>query len=1211
MTTPQKPVKSTDNLMLNNGTVAVPLKAGQANVVKAKAGEHYRITSRKNGKDQLLDNVIVKRAGDDLQLQYADGTQLILSNYYNEAKGDGACDLTLPGQDGKTYKVSGDYSSGTDLGDGTTLVYAHGDHDALMGMATGDNALHTTLAGISGTELSYVPSASIMERIAGINPWWAAAGAAVVGAGAGIAAGMGGGSSNAAAPSTPQHNIVTGSIVAGPVVASNDLTISLYQGDGTTLIATGVISLTGTFSIDVGGYTGAVIAKVQNNGTGADYIDETTGLATDLTANLMAVGVANTGTLTMNINVLTTVAATKAGATFSGSSTSVVTATTANQNNAAVATAFGLVDLIGSAIVTTVDTAGQANVNYTPTELSAAEKYGAVLAALSGMDSSYGGNTQTSVDQLVDGLTVTGSTGTLSSDVTNAVVVGARTAAGNANGSDADSLTAVVSSAIQQVSASINIDDIATDDVVNISEQTATITGTTVSGASVSLQIGNNESAADVSGTTWSYTLTNDDISAMGQGGVTITATATLSGGGTASATRSVVVDTIAPDVTVFQNELSNNIHPVVSGTAEAGAIITAVIAGATYSTVATGGVWSIDTATAQPTDGVLDLNVNGDNSVLATATDAAGNISELATETFTIDTTALTPGLSLASDTGSNDSDYITNNGLINVSDLESDATWEYSADGGSSWTDGNGSSFDLAGEDGSTTVQVRQTDAAGNVSSVGSLSYTLDTTAAEPGLSLASDSGSSTDNITNNGLINVSSLESGATWEYSIDAGSSWIDGSGSSFNLEGEDGDKTVEVRQTDVAGNVSSVGSLSYTLDTTAAEPGLSLASDTGSNDSDYIINNGLINVSDLELDATWEYSADGGSSWTDGSGSSFDLAGEDGSTTVQVRQTDAAGNVSSVGGLSYTLDTKALIPILSLASDSGSSTDNITNNGLINVSGLESGATWEYSADGGSSWTDGSGSSFTLAGEDGDTTVQVRQTDVAGNVSSVGSLSYTLDTTAAEPGLSLASDTGNSTDNITNNGLINVSGLESGATWQYSTDGSNWANGSGSSFNLAGEDGDKMVEVRQTDMAGNVSSVGSLSYTLDTKALLPTLSLATDSGNASDNLTNNGLINVSDLESGATWEYSADGGSSWTDGNGSSFDLAGEDGSTTVQVRQTDAAGNVSSVGSLSYTLDTTAAEPGLSLASDSGSSTDNLTNNGLINVSSLESGATW
>lgn len=49
------------------------------------------------------------------------------------------------------------------------------------------------------------------------------------------------------------------------------------------------------------------------------------------------------------------------------------------------------------------------------------------------------------------------------------------------------------------------------------------------------------------------------------------------------------------------------------------------VVAGATYTTVATGGNWSVNLATAVPVDGSLALNVNGTNSVSATATDPAG----------------------------------------------------------------------------------------------------------------------------------------------------------------------------------------------------------------------------------------------------------------------------------------------------------------------------------------------------------------------------------------------------------------------------------------------------------------------------------------------------------------------------------------------------------------------------------------------------------
>src|SRR5690606_37647703 len=94
---------------------------------------------------------------------------------------------------------------------------------------------------------------------------------------------------------------------------------------------------------------------------------------------------------------------------------------------------------------------------------------------------------------------------------------------------------------------------------------------------------------------------------------------------------------------------------PVVSGTAEAGSTVTAVIAGATYTTVATGGIWSIDTGSAIPVSGALNINANGSNSVSVTASDAAGNTSPAATQTLVVDTT--TPAVTIISPALSNDS--------------------------------------------------------------------------------------------------------------------------------------------------------------------------------------------------------------------------------------------------------------------------------------------------------------------------------------------------------------------------------------------------------------------------------------------------------------------------------------------------------------------------------------------------------------------------
>ena len=89
------------------------------------------------------------------------------------------------------------------------------------------------------------------------------------------------------------------------------------------------------------------------------------------------------------------------------------------------------------------------------------------------------------------------------------------------------------------------------------------------------------------------------------------------------------------------------------------------------------------------------------------------------------------------------------------------------------------------------------------------------------------------------------------------------------------------------------------------------------------------------------------------------------------------------------------------PAIALAADTGiSPSDRITSNGVVNVSGLAPGATWKYVTDGGSTFTTGTGSSFTLPENvyDADD-VQVVQT-VSGADSAAALLgAVTVDTTA--------------------------------------------------------------------------------------------------------------------------------------------------------------------------------------------------------------------
>ncbi|WP_230963702.1 Ig-like domain-containing protein, partial [Burkholderia stagnalis] len=393
--------------------------------------------------------------------------------------------------------------------------------------------------------------------------------------------------------------------------------------------------------------------------------------------------------------------------------------------------------------------------------------------------------------------------------------------------------------------------------------------------------------------------------------------------------------------------------------------------------------------------------------------------------------------------------------------------------------------------------------------------------------------------------------------------------------------------VQVRQTDIAGNTSSATSFGFTLDTSAAAPGVALTTDSGSSASDHITNVGTLNLTGIETGATVEYSTDGGHTWN----TSFSAV--EGLNDVQVRQTDIAGNTSSATSFGFTLDTSAAAPGVALTTDSGSSaSDRITNVGTLNLTGIETGATVEYSTDGGHTWN----TSFSAV--EGLNDVQVRQTDIAGNTSSATSFGFTLDTSAAAPGVALTTDSGSSaSDHVTNVGTLNLTGIETGATVQYSVDnGSHW----NTSFSAV--EGLNNVQVRQIDVAGNTSSATSFSFTLDTSAAAPGVALTTDSGSsASDHITNVGTLNLTGIEASATVQYSVDNGAHWN----TSFSAV--EGVNNVQVRQIDVAGNTSAATSFSFTLDTSAAAPGVALTTDSGSSaSDHITNVGTLNLSGVE-----
>ncbi|MDD5717274.1 MAG: Ig-like domain-containing protein [Sulfuricurvum sp.] len=163
----------------------------------------------------------------------------------------------------------------------------------------------------------------------------------------------------------------------------------------------------------------------------------------------------------------------------------------------------------------------------------------------------------------------------------------------------------------------------------------------------------------------------------------------------------------------------------------------------------------------------------------------------------------------------------------------------------------------------------------------------------------------------------------------------------------------------------------------------------------------------------------------------GSGSTYTLVvtpttALEGDVTVSVaaaNQVDNGGNTGTLVSVTQSVDMKApaaLTVDLLPANDSGvDNTDNITNNTTMTVSGVEAGATWEYSTDNGSTWNSGSGTTFSLANNTayGIGTIQVRQTDSAGNLGNIGKNSEAITLDTKGPTLTITDDESKITANL--------------------------------------------------------------------------------------------------------------------------------------------------------------------------------------------------
>ena len=593
-------------------------------------------------------------------------------------------------------------------------------------------------------------------------------------------------------------------------------------------------------------------------------------------------------------------------------------------------------------------------------------------------------------------------------------------------------------------------------------------------------------------------------------------------------------------------------------------------------------------------------------------------------------------PRLALANDTGRSDHDLVTASGAVDVSGLEAGATLAVSVDGGKTWTSHGGDARlpdALFTADGAQHLAVKQIDATGNEGVIADLSFVLDRQAPDaPRWTMPIDKPA----LGAADVIALQGVEADALVEYRTDAAAPWLiapDGQIPTARVQ-RDGTTPIEVRQSDVAGNVSATSTLVANVDLTApAAPTLSLQKDTGLSDHDLITSSGSVIVSGLEPGGTLAFSLDGGKTWTPRGGDAVlpdALFSTDGPQQLQVKQIDASGNESAATTLFFVLDQSAPAALhWTMPADRPA----LGLDDIITVPGTEPDARVEFQLVNHplAPWYGAYEGQIPRSMFHGDGTpyIAVRQTDVAGNVSPETVLWARLDLTPpVAPTLVLLNDTGaSSTDGIASSGDVRVGGLEPGATLLVSRDGGDW-NEWAAGTTVVTEDAllpvRATVQVKQVDAAGNVGEAATLTFTLDQEALIPkwtSSSLQRQSGaglpdqvtfNAQDDLTIS--LHSAGARAQDTLSYRIDGGA-WREAPGDgrlATSLFGSDGKHVLDLRETDLAGNVG-LKKIQLTLDTTPpSAPVLSLLDDDGvSATDRVSTNPIVVVGGRQPGDTF
>ncbi|HCR1846047.1 TPA: Ig-like domain-containing protein [Enterobacter hormaechei] len=584
---------------------------------------------------------------------------------------------------------------------------------------------------------------------------------------------------------------------------------------------------------------------------------------------------------------------------------------------------------------------------------------------------------------------------------------------------------------VESVLPGVIINTVAGDDVINAAELATgqTISGTVVNaeaGNTVTVSVGGHSYTATVQDNlTWSVSVPESVLAALGNGDLTVTASVTNGVGNSGSGERDITIDANLPGLrvdTVAGDDVINSIEHgqnlIITGSSDgltAGTALTVTVNGKTYpATVLADGTWSAAIPSADVSAlaaGTVTVNVEGQSSAGNPVTINHDVTVDLANVAISIDAIASDDVINAAergadlvlSGTTSN----VEENQIVTITFGGKNYTATVDAEG--KWT-ATVPSADLTGlKDGDASVQVSVTNVNGNSASAGR-EYSVDATAPSVTINMIA-----TDDILNASeaqsdlaISGTSTAEAGQTvtvslngkdYTTTVSANGSWTLNVPAADLAGLTDGSVTVTAAVSDKAGNPASVDH-NLTVDVTV--PAVTIHTVAG----DDVINVAEHNQAQIiSGSATGAAAGDkvtvtiGGQSYT----TVLDAAGNwsvgvpasvisglsDGSVTVTASVTDAAGNTGS-GTHNVTVDTG--LPSVSFNAISDDNVLNAVEKGQdLSVSGTSANL-----AEGTVVTVTLNGKNYTATtAADGTWSLTVPAADLAG----LGQASYTLSATA--------------------------------------------------------------------------------------------------------------------------------------------------------------------------------------------------------------------